>query len=95
MPTLDVCPVDNVLGRVPLMPCYLNSNSINTIPHKYRTRIPREAAADSRPWSDSGTRCLLYEINILMWRYGRTFPREISVEQAVDLRKKKVHDCRN
>jgi hypothetical protein len=33
-----------------------------------------------------------YEINIWMWRYGRTFPRQISVEQAVELRKKRVQD---
>ena len=92
VPTLYVCPVENVLGRVPLIPCYLNGNTINTIPHKYRSRIPREAAADSRP--DSGTGSRLYEINIWMWRYGRTFPRAISVEQAVDLRKKRLQESR-
>ena len=92
VPTLYVCPVENVLGRVPLIPCYLNGNTINTIPHKYRSRIPREAAADSRP--DSGTGSRLYEINIWMWLYGRTFPRAISVEQAVDLRKKRLQESR-
>jgi hypothetical protein len=29
-----------------------------------------------------------------MWRYGRTFPRQISVDQAVELRKKRVQESR-
>ncbi len=64
VPTLYVCPVENVLGRVPLIPCYLNGNTANTIPHKYRSRIPRKAAADSRP--DSGTGIRLFEVNVWM-----------------------------
>ncbi len=62
VPSLYFCPVENVLGRVPLIPCYLNGNSVNTIPHCFRGKIPREAAADSRP--DSGTGIRLFEINI-------------------------------
>jgi hypothetical protein len=92
VPTLNVCPVENVLGRVPLIPCYLNGNTMNSIPHKYRSQIPREAAADSRP--DSGTGSRLFEVNICMWLYERTFSREISVEQAVKLRKKRLQNSR-
>ncbi len=47
--SLYVCPVENVLGRVPLIQCYLNGNTSNTIPHRYRGAIPAEAAVDSRP----------------------------------------------
>jgi hypothetical protein len=83
VPTLYVCPVENILGSVPLIPCYLNGNTMNSIPHKYRSQIPREEAADSRP--DSWTCSRLFEVNIWMWRYGRTFLSEISVEQAVKL----------
>ncbi len=36
LPTLYVCPVENVLGRTPLIPCYLNGNTSNTIQYKYR-----------------------------------------------------------
>ena len=36
LPSLYVCPVENVLGRVPLIPCYLNGNTSNTIPYRYR-----------------------------------------------------------
>ena len=79
LPSLYVCPVENVLGRVPLIQCYLNGNTSNTIPYRYRGAIPVEAAADSRP--DSGTGSRLFEINIWMGRYGRMFPREIT--QAV------------
>ena len=46
--------------------------------------------AISRP--DSGTGSRLFEVNVWMWRYGRTFPREITVEQAVELRKKRVQE---
>ncbi len=71
VPTLFVCPVENVLGRVALIPCYLNGNTANTIPHKYRSRIPRKASADSRP--DSGTGIRLFKVNIWVWRYGGPF----------------------
>ena len=91
-PSLYVCPVENVLGRVPLIPCYLNGNSVNSIPHCFRDKIPREASADSRP--DSGTGSRLFEVNMWMWRYGRTFPRQISVDQAVEFLKKRVQESR-
>ena len=92
LPSLYVCPVENVLGRVPLIPCYLNGNTSNTIPYRYRGAIPAEAAADSRP--DNGTGSRLFEINIWMWRYGRTFPREVSVADAVAMRKQRVQESR-
>jgi hypothetical protein len=92
VPSLYVCPVENVLGRVPLIPCYLNGNSANTIFHCFRGKITREASADSRP--DNGTGSRLFEMNMWMWRYGRTFPRQISVDQAVELRKKRVQESR-
>ena len=72
LPTLYVCPVENVLGCVPLIQCYLNGNTRNTIPYKYRGAIPAEAAADSRQVSWTGSR--LFEITIWMWRYGKDFP---------------------
>ncbi len=59
------------VGRVLLIPCYLNGNSVNTIPRSFRGKIPKEATADSRP--DSGTGSRLFEINMWLWRYGRNF----------------------
>ena len=78
-----------MLDRVQLIPCYLNGYTSNTIQYKYRGTVPLEASADSR--QDSGTWALLFEINIWMWRYERTFPREFS---AVAMRKQQVHDSR-
>ena len=92
LPTLYVCPVENVLGRVPLMPCYLKGNLHNTIPHALRYEVPDGAAADSRP--DSGTGSRHFEVNMWMWRYGRAFPRKISVEDAEEMRRKRVQESR-
>jgi hypothetical protein len=84
---------------VPLIPWhgYLNDNSVNKIPHSFRGKILKEATADSRP--DSGTASLLFEINMWMWRNGRTLFGQISldsVEKAVDssveLHKKSVQN---
>jgi hypothetical protein len=73
LPTLYVCPVENVLGRVPLIPCYLKGNSHNrdchnTIPFSLRHHVPDGAAADSR--QDSGTGRQLFEVDIWMWGYA-------------------------
>jgi hypothetical protein len=48
VPSLYVCPVENVLGRVPLIPCNLNGNSVNTIPHCFRGKIPRASGVRSQ-----------------------------------------------
>ena len=92
LPTLYVCPVENVLGRVPLMPCYLKGNLHNTIRHSLLHAVPAGAAADSRPDSWTGSR--LFKVNIWMWHYGRAFPRKISVEDAEEMRFKRVQDSR-
>ena len=63
-----------------------------TIPHSFRQNVPDGAAADSRP--DSGTGSRLFEVNIWMWRYGRAFPRKISVEDAEEMRRKRVQESR-
>jgi hypothetical protein len=88
-----VCPVENVLGRVPLIPCYLKGNSHNTIPFSLRRHVPYGAAADSR--QGSGTGSLLFEVNIWMWRYGRSFPRKVSVMDAVEMRRERVRESRS
>jgi hypothetical protein len=88
VPTLYCCPVDNVLGRVPLLPCYLTGSTVNTIPYSCRSQIPRGAAADSR--RESGTGGRLFEVNIWMCKYERPFPLKISMEDAVAMRKKEL-----
>ena len=91
-PVENVLPVENVFGRVPLLPCYLKRNTVNTIPYSCRSQIPRGATADSRPDSGAGSR--LFEVNIWMWQYGRPFQRKFSVEEAVAMRKKRVQEFR-
>ncbi len=92
LPSLYVCPVGNVLGSVPLIPCYLDGNTSNTIPHMYRGAFQAESAADSR--QDSGTGRRLFEINIWMWIYGRTFPLDVTVADAVAMRKQRIEESR-
>jgi hypothetical protein len=38
VPTLYVRRVEDLLGRVPLIPCFLDENATSTIPHKYSCR---------------------------------------------------------
>ncbi len=92
--SLYVCLVENDLGRVPLILCYLNGNTANKIPHCFWGKIPKGlgAAVDSRPDSGAGSR--LFEISMWIWRYGRTFPRQFSVKQTVEMRKKRVQESR-
>ena len=49
-------PVENVLGRVPLILCFLRGNKVNTNPHSLRYEVPDGAAADSRDDSGTGSR---------------------------------------
>jgi hypothetical protein len=50
LPTLYVCPVENVFGRVPLTPCYMMGNTQNTIPHDLLYHVSDSAATDPRPY---------------------------------------------
>jgi hypothetical protein len=88
LPTKYVCPVENVLGQVPILPCYLKGNLHNTILYSLRYHVSAGAAADSR--QDSGTSSRLFEINIWMWHYRRAFPRTISVQEVEKMRVRKV-----
>jgi hypothetical protein len=62
LPPLYVCPVGNVLGRVPLIPSFFCGNKDNKIPYSLRHHVPDGAAADSRPYRGTGSR--LFEVNI-------------------------------
>ena len=88
LPSLYLCKVGNVLGRVPLMPCYLRGNPTPTLPHSYRDRDG--AKADTSLGRGNGSR--LYEVNLWMWRYGRGQPRKVTVEQAEQRRRERMHE---
>jgi hypothetical protein len=95
LPSLYICPVKNVLGRVPLIPCFVEGNKHPTIPHRFG-RIGRHvlggAAADSRQDSGNGSR--LYELHPWMWRYGRGHERKVSVVKSMEARMKRVREAR-
>ena len=77
VPTLYVGRVEDLLGRVPLFPCFLDGNSTSTIPYKYAGRQKQAfefGCADGQgPASRRGSH--VYEINDWLWNFGRPQPR--------------------
>ena len=84
--------VEDLLGRVPLIPCFLDGNATSTIPHKYSSR-QRDAfecccADGAGPNSRRGSH--VYEINTWLWNFGRPQPRVggLSVAKTEKIRRK-------
>ena len=93
LPCLYICPVANVLGRAPLIPCFIGGNSHPTIPHRFKDdRRLGSASADTQRDRGNGSR--LYEVNIWMWRYGRGPPRMGSIAEAERIRSERVSESR-
>ena len=94
LPSLYICPVSNVLGRVPLILCsgFVAGNKHPTLPHSIGSR--QGAVADTRPDAGNGSR--LFELSPWMWTYGRGQPRKVSVEdsEAEARRQQRVCDAR-
>jgi hypothetical protein len=97
-PCLYVAPAQNMVGRVPLIPCFLAGNSIPTIPHMFSKRrdpgfpfgCADSAAVDGRRGSN------VYEVNLWRWQFGRGKPRlgGLTIEQTM-ARKSAVADALN
>ena len=86
LPCLYICPVANVLGRAPLILCFIGSNSHPTIPHSFKDNWGLgSASADTQRDRGNGSR--LYEVNIWMWCYGRDHPRMVSIAEAERIRR--------
>ncbi len=76
-PCLYMAPAENMVGRIPLIPCFLDGNKTQTIPHKYSknrnscfpTGCADIAAEDGRCGSN------VYEVNTWLWMFGRGKPR--------------------
>jgi hypothetical protein len=72
-----VANAENMVGRIPLMPCFLDGNATPTIPHKYSKNknscfpagCADSAAEDGRRGSN------VYEVNTRLWQFGRGKPR--------------------
>ena len=68
IPTMYICPVNNVLGRILLIPRFLNGQKHPTFPCRFRKSGLGGAIADSR--QDNGTGGRLYEhyeVNLWLW----------------------------
>ncbi len=86
-PCLYVAPAENMVGRVPLIPCFLAGNLTPTIPHKFSKRrgsgfsfcCADSADVDGRRSSN------LYEVNPWLWHFGRGKQRlgGLTVEQTM------------
>ena len=46
IPTKNLCPVTNVLGRIPLIPCYMDGQKHQTFPYRFRKSELGGAIAD-------------------------------------------------
>jgi hypothetical protein len=93
LPCLYICPVANVLGRAPLIPCFIGGNRHPTIPHRFKDdRRLGDASADTQRDRGNGSR--LYELNIWMWRYGRSRPRMVSIAEAERIRSERLRESR-
>ena len=87
---LYICRAENVLGRVPLMPCYIGGNAHPTLPHSFGNRAG--ATADSSMGRGNGSR--LYELNLWMWCYGRGQPRKVTVAEAEQRLRERLTESR-
>ncbi len=85
---LYVADVQNMVGRVPLMPLFLAGNPTPTIPHIFSKRKDSDfpygcadtAATDGRQGSN------VYEVNPWLWQFGRCTPRlgGLTIEETID-----------
>jgi hypothetical protein len=76
-PTLYVGRTADLLGRVPLFPCFLHGNATSTIPNKYAVRQKQAFEFGSADGASQGSRrgSHVYEINTWLWNFGRPQPR--------------------
>jgi hypothetical protein len=69
--------VEDLLGLLPLFPCFIDGNSTSTIPYMYTLRQKQAlefGCADGQgPASRRGSH--VYEINTWLWNFGRPQPR--------------------
>ncbi len=85
LPCLYVCQVANVPGRTPLIQCFIGGNRHPTILHRFKDDL-RLGDASTDTQRDRGNGSMLYEVNILMWRYGWGSPLMVSIAEAERIR---------
>ena len=93
IPSLYICHVKNILGRVPMIPCFVGGNTQPTIPYRFSTQQGRSGwSADTRPDASNGSR--VDELNLWMWRYGRGQERKVSILDAMEAQARTVREAR-
>ena len=78
LPSLYIYRAENVLGRVPPMPCYISGSTHPTLPHNFGNRD--WATAESSVGRGNGSR--LCELNLWMWHYGQGQPSKVTLAEA-------------
>ena len=73
-----ICWAKNVLGRVPLMPCFVSANGTLHLLHRFGGYQGGLAESSTGAGNDSR----LYELNTWRWRYGRGQPRMSTAAEA-------------
>jgi hypothetical protein len=97
MPVLYVGRVEDLLGRVSLIPCFLDRNATSTIPHKYsgqqRDAFECCCADGASPTTRRGSH--VYEINTWLWNFGLPQPRvrDLSVAKTEKIRRKSLSEA--
>ena len=73
VPTIYVGRVQDLLGRVPFIPRFLNGNATSTIPHKCASLQKTDFECECTDGSGSGSRkgSHVYEINTWLWTFGQ------------------------
>ena len=93
-PILFVAPLNNVLGREPLFPLFLDSNTTPTTPHHLRhlkaSAFQHGPADAAKPEGRRGSNA--YEVNTWLWQFGRGRERlgGLSVSETEDRREQVV-----
>jgi hypothetical protein len=91
LPCLYICPVANVLGRAPLIQCFIGKNRRPTILYRFKDdRRIGDGSADTQ--RDRGNGSKLYEVNIWMWRYCRGRARMVSIAEAERIRAERLSE---
>ncbi len=84
VPALYVGRAEDLLGRVPLFPCFLDGNTSSTIPHKYAARQKQafEFGCANGHGQASRRGSYVYEINTWLWNFGRPQARVAGLSVA-------------
>ena len=85
---LYVDPAENMVGRIPLIPCFLDGNATPTIPHRYsKNKSACFPAGSADAAAEDGRRdSNVYEVNTWLWQFGRGKPRigGLTIEETAE-----------